>query len=121
MTLQKAGGRARASLPRGDERRLVRREQPDAAHRPGAATAVETLEIDWPASRTRQVFTGVPVNSFIEIREFDDTFRVVQRPRMRLAGPSSETPIMHVGQGFSPARTRCSVPRCRASFAGLKP
>jgi hypothetical protein len=57
----------------------------------GAATAVATLQIDWPVSRTRQVFTGVPVNSFIEIREFDDTFRVVQRPRMRLAGPSSET------------------------------
>ena len=58
----------------------------------GPATAVATLQIDWPVSRTRQVFTGVPVNSFIEIRELDDTFRVVQRPRMRLAGPSSETP-----------------------------
>jgi hypothetical protein len=56
----------------------------------GGATAIASLQIDWPVSRARQVFTGVPVNSVIEIRELDDTFRVVQRPRVRLAGPGSE-------------------------------
>lgn len=61
----------------------------------GQATAIASLQVDWPVSRTRQVFTSVPVDSFIEIRELEDTFHVVQRPRVRLAGPNSDVPEIH--------------------------
>jgi hypothetical protein len=37
-------------------------------------------------SGTKQTFRGVPVNSFIEIRELDDRFTVVTPPRVTLAG-----------------------------------
>jgi FG-GAP-like repeat/ASPIC and UnbV len=55
----------------------------------GAATSVTRLEIDWPASRTHQVFTQVPVDAFLEIRESDDRITVLHRPTFKLAGPSS--------------------------------
>ena len=50
----------------------------------GRATSVESLEIFWPASRTRQVFGEVPVNSFIEVRELEKTFAVRTLPRLVL-------------------------------------
>jgi hypothetical protein len=40
----------------------------------GAAAVVDALEVDWPASRTRQVFRAVPVNIRVEIREFADSY-----------------------------------------------
>jgi hypothetical protein len=45
----------------------------------GDATAVERLEVTWPVSRTRQVFTDVPLDAFVEVREGDDVLRVVPR------------------------------------------
>jgi len=39
----------------------------------GKAARIGSLEIEWPASRTRQVFTDVPLDRVIEIREFADT------------------------------------------------
>ena len=52
----------------------------------GRARAIESVEIEWPVSRTRQVFDNVPINSYLEIRELDEEFRVVKPPRLRLAG-----------------------------------
>jgi hypothetical protein len=40
----------------------------------GRAASIESLEIFWPVSRTRQVFHDVPVNSSIEVRELSATF-----------------------------------------------
>jgi hypothetical protein len=37
-------------------------------------STVESLEIEWPTSRTTQVFKDVPVNSYLEIHEFDKAF-----------------------------------------------
>jgi hypothetical protein len=45
----------------------------------GAATAVESIEIVWPASRTRQVFRNPPIDTQLEIREGADA--PVVRPR----------------------------------------
>lgn len=50
-----------------------------------------TLDIWWPASRTRQHFENVGKNQYLEIREFDSTFKVLERRPFRLgkAAPAS--------------------------------
>jgi len=45
----------------------------------GRARRIKSVEVYWPASRTRQVFTGVPLDRVIEIAELDQT--PVVRPR----------------------------------------
>ena len=52
----------------------------------GAAKAVQSLEIEWPASGTRQVFKDVPVNTAIEIVELEKAFKVRTLPRLVLGG-----------------------------------
>jgi hypothetical protein len=47
----------------------------------GRATAIESLEIFWPGSRTRQVLRDVPVNSSIEVREGTEGFTARNPPR----------------------------------------
>ena len=55
----------------------------------GRATGVESLEIFWPASRTRQVFREVPVNSFIEVRELASAFTLRRPPRSMSPGSAA--------------------------------
>ena len=50
----------------------------------GKSANIQTLEVWWPASGTRQSFSGVGKNQFIEIREPDKTFATVQRRSFRL-------------------------------------
>ena len=50
----------------------------------GAAHRVERLEVYWPASGDTQVFTGVPMDAFLEIEEGNPDFRVVSPPRLSL-------------------------------------
>ena len=38
----------------------------------GAATGIESIEIVWPASRTRQLFRNPPIDTLLEIREGED-------------------------------------------------
>src|SRR5690606_3380475 len=45
----------------------------------GAAERIAELEIHWPTSRTTQVFRDVPVNQCIEITEFEEEFKVLDR------------------------------------------
>jgi len=52
----------------------------------GKSARIQTLEVWWPASGTRQSFSNVGKNRFIEIREFDKTFATVQRRSFRLGG-----------------------------------
>ena len=56
----------------------------------GKATRIESLEIEWPTSKTRQVFKNVPIDSVLEIREFDQQFKVLHPKQFTLAGPSSD-------------------------------
>jgi hypothetical protein len=49
----------------------------------GKAKAIDSLEIDWPVSGTRQVFRNLPVNRAIEIRELTDEVSLRELPRTR--------------------------------------
>jgi tetratricopeptide (TPR) repeat protein len=50
----------------------------------GKATRIETLTIDWPTSGTRQVFSAVGVNQFLEVKEFDKTYSQLNRQAVKL-------------------------------------
>ena len=60
----------------------------------GPAT-IESVEIAWPASKTRQTFRDVPVNSFLEIREGESTFKVRTPRRVTLGAGASGTTHQH--------------------------
>jgi hypothetical protein len=44
----------------------------------GRARQIETLEVWWPTSKTRQVFHEIPANQFIQITEFDKKFATLK-------------------------------------------
>ncbi len=50
----------------------------------GKARDIETLEIWWPTSNTRQIFRNVATNQSIEIREFEKTFSTLKRPSFQI-------------------------------------
>jgi len=52
----------------------------------GKSARIQSMEVWWPASGTRQSFSGVGKNQFIEVRELDKTFVSVQRHSFRLGG-----------------------------------
>ena len=45
---------------------------------------IDSLEIEWPSTRTKHVYRDVPVDSFLEIREFDDHFTLRNPRRLTL-------------------------------------
>jgi len=45
------------------------------------------LEIWWPTSNTRQHFTNVGKNRFLEITEFAPAAKTLERPLLRLGRP----------------------------------
>jgi hypothetical protein len=47
------------------------------------------LEVWWPASNTRQSFTQVGKNQFIQIKEFEKDYRKVARKSFRLGSPKA--------------------------------
>src|SRR5207302_10520296 len=44
----------------------------------GDATRIETLEIWWPTSKTRQTFRDLSLNQYIEVKEFADRYKQQQ-------------------------------------------
>ena len=52
----------------------------------GKAARIVEVEIKWPASGTRQVFTDVMKNQVIEIREMDDRYNALDRTPLPLGG-----------------------------------
>ena len=50
----------------------------------GDASRVETLEIWWPTSKTRQTFNNVGANQFIEARELAKTYSKLERRRIKV-------------------------------------
>jgi hypothetical protein len=48
----------------------------------GPVARITELEVWWPASKTRQVFSKVHTNQFIEIREFADQYVTRDRPKL---------------------------------------
>jgi hypothetical protein len=82
--------RVEAALPRGHERRLVRLEQLRPAHRPRQGED-DRVDRDHVADeQDAQVFRNVPVNSRIEIKEFEKGFTRRDVSEFTLAGPSSD-------------------------------
>jgi ASPIC and UnbV len=56
----------------------------------GTAKRIESLEIWWPTSNTRQVFHNLSVNQFIEIKEFAKEFKVQHRRSFPLRAGSDQ-------------------------------
>jgi tetratricopeptide (TPR) repeat protein len=52
----------------------------------GKSARISNLEIGWPASNTRQNFSSVAVNQFIEIKEFAKDYAKLERKSFRLGG-----------------------------------
>jgi hypothetical protein len=50
----------------------------------GRAEKVASLEIEWPASGTKQVFNDMAVDQALEITEFADSYRVLQHRQVPL-------------------------------------
>jgi hypothetical protein len=50
----------------------------------GKARRIERLEIDWPTTGTRQVFSAVSVNQFLEVKEFAKTYSRLNRHAAKL-------------------------------------
>ncbi len=52
----------------------------------GKSAKIVKLEIWWPTSNTRQVFSDVGVNQFIEVKEFAKEFTILKRTPVHLGG-----------------------------------
>ena len=50
----------------------------------GNATAIEQIEVKWPASGTTQTFQNVGIDQFVRIREGDPNIKLVKRPTFTL-------------------------------------
>jgi tetratricopeptide (TPR) repeat protein len=52
----------------------------------GKSARILTVEITWPGSQTHQSFSSVPVDQFLEIKEFEKKYATLERRKMRLGG-----------------------------------
>jgi tetratricopeptide (TPR) repeat protein len=52
----------------------------------GKSAKISSVEIWWPVSNTRQKFTGVAVNQFIEVKEFAKEYVRLKRTAVQLGG-----------------------------------
>ncbi len=61
----------------------------------GKASRIKTLEVWWPASKTRQTFSDVRVNQFIEVKEFEKSY-VKRRLRSFALGQKAKPDHRHM-------------------------
>ncbi len=61
----------------------------------GSAERIELLEIWWPATGARQVFRDVPADQFIEVTEFETSYRPLERETLRFADEASKAEPAH--------------------------
>jgi hypothetical protein len=52
----------------------------------GKSARILSVEVWWPASKTRQNFSSVGANQFIEIKEFAKDYTKIERKQIRLGG-----------------------------------
>lgn len=52
----------------------------------GKSARILTLEVDWPASNSKQTFTDVATDQFLEIKEFAKDYTKLERRPFRLGG-----------------------------------
>ncbi len=58
----------------------------------GHHAALQAIDIFWPTSRTRQHFTGVAVDQYLEITEAASTYRRLDRPFLQPTPPPTPKP-----------------------------
>jgi tetratricopeptide (TPR) repeat protein len=56
----------------------------------GKSAHILDLQIDWPASHSRQNFANVRPNQFLEIKEFAKEYDKLERHKFRLGGPQRD-------------------------------
>jgi len=71
----------------------------------GKDARVVDLEIWWPTSNTRQHFSNVSKNQFLEIKEFSQEYAKLDRRPYRLGGAEREAPVAQQREP-SPAKNR---------------
>jgi tetratricopeptide (TPR) repeat protein len=57
----------------------------------GKSARILSVEIWWPASNTRQTFSGIDKNQFLEIKEFAKSYSKLDRRPYQLGGPDTKT------------------------------
>ncbi len=55
----------------------------------GKSARIENIEIWWPTSKTRQNFSNVQPNQFLEIKEFASNYTKLSRPSFQIGGPTT--------------------------------
>ena len=60
----------------------------------GPSAKIENIEIWWPASKSRQNFTNVPTNQFLEIKEFAGAYTKLVRKSFEVGGAAAR--VAHV-------------------------
>ena len=55
----------------------------------GEASLIDEIEIDWAGSGTAQSFTSIAANQFVEIREGEDSLKVLQLKTFKLSSKNS--------------------------------
>jgi tetratricopeptide (TPR) repeat protein len=58
----------------------------------GKSAKIASIEVLWPASKTRQKFVNVQPNQFLEIKEFEDTYTKLKRPSFAVGGAAVKPP-----------------------------
>ncbi len=61
----------------------------------GKSAEIESLEIWWPSTNTRQIFRNVEKNQFIEVTEFEKSFKTLKRKSFPLPGAESAGLAVH--------------------------
>ena len=86
----------------------------------GKSARILNLEIWWPASQTHQNFTDVNKNQFIEIKEFEKSFTVLQRRNFQLPAPKHDEPSTPATPGSATSSSSDSASRPTTDPSGKK-
>jgi hypothetical protein len=63
-----------------EQSNAVLRKPCRAAHRTGAITLINSIDIFWPTSKTHQLFENVAVGQYLQIKEFASIYLKQDRP-----------------------------------------
>ena len=72
----------------------------------GKAAKIERLQVVWPSSNTRQVFTNIAKNQTIQIKEFEDTYTKLARPRYQSASTGTSVAGSNSRNGLASGKIR---------------
>jgi hypothetical protein len=70
----------------------------------GKSARVVDLEIWWPASNTRQHFSNVEKDQFLEIKEFAKSYTKLERRPFKLGGPSRNSLSLRGSENVMPEK-----------------